>query len=147
MKKLSVFMDGTCAGSTWRDELVEKLDPSKVDAFNPVVEDWTPECQVIEDEHKKNDDVLLFVFTPESKSIYSWVEVTMSALKEPNRTVLCVLPQRDGKAYEGHEIKAIAKAIKDLKNEGIVVLGNLNDLATHLNEIANKKINKGKVNK
>lgn len=139
MKKLTVFLGGTCAGSTWRDELVEKLDTTKVDAFNPVVDDWTPECQVIEDEHKQNDDVVLFVLTPESKSIYSWVEVvTIAALKDPGRTVLCVLPHRDGKTYEGHELKAVTKAVKDLKAEGTVVLGNLDELANYLNEIANK---------
>jgi hypothetical protein len=136
-KKMSVFLGGTCAGSTWRDELVEKLDTSKIDAFNPVVDNWTEECQKVEDYHKENDDVMLFVLTPESKSIYSWVEVTMACLKQPERTVLCVLEQRDGKEYEGHEKKAVMKSVKDLKNNGATVVGNLDDLAQYLNTRAN----------
>lgn len=136
-KKMTVFMGGTCAGSTWRDELVEKLDAKKVDAFNPVVEDWTPECQAVEDEHKENDDVLLFVLTPESKSIYSWVEVALAASKQPERTVLCVLKERDGKTYEGHEEKAVLKSVKDIKKTGVVVVGSLEELAEHLNTRAN----------
>jgi hypothetical protein len=43
MKK--VFLGGTCNGSTWRDSLVKSL---KIDYFNPVVKNWTPECQAEE---------------------------------------------------------------------------------------------------
>lgn len=136
-KKMTMFMGGTCAGSTWRDELVTKLDAKNIDAFNPVVDNWTPECQTLEDEHKENDDILLFVLTPESKSIYSWVEVALAASKQPERTVLCVLRERDGKTYEGHEEKAVLKSIKDIKETGTVVVGNLEDLAKHLNTRAN----------
>lgn len=144
MKKMTVFLGGTCAGSTWRDELMENLNPSLVDAFNPVVEDWTPECQVIEDEHKLNDDVILFVLTPESKSIYSWVEVSFAAIKDTARTVVCVLPQRNGQAYEGHELKAVTKALKDIRHEGVPVFGNLNELSEYLNERAKKLLNSSK---
>lgn len=34
----SFWRDGTCADSTWRDELIPKLLCS---SFNPVVENWT----------------------------------------------------------------------------------------------------------
>ena len=37
-----VFLGGTCNGSTWRDELIPMLN---IDYFNPVVENWTSECQ------------------------------------------------------------------------------------------------------
>ena len=60
MEKVKIFLGGTCATSTWREELMTKLNTERVEAFNPVVPDWTPECQVIEDEHKKNDDIVLF---------------------------------------------------------------------------------------
>jgi hypothetical protein len=38
----TVFLGGTCNNSKWRDILIPKL---KVSYFNPVVENWTPECQ------------------------------------------------------------------------------------------------------
>ena len=41
MKK-RIFLGGTCNGSLWRNQIIPKL---KIDFFNPVVEDWTPECQ------------------------------------------------------------------------------------------------------
>ena len=35
-----IFLGGTCAETTWRDELIEQLE---VDYFNPVVKNWTEE--------------------------------------------------------------------------------------------------------
>ena len=53
---MKVFLGGTCAGSTWRDELIPQL---KIDYFNPVVADWTPECRAEEIRQKPR---LLAVF-------------------------------------------------------------------------------------
>ena len=38
---MKVYLGGTCNNSNWRNKLITIL---KVDYFNPVVEDWTPEC-------------------------------------------------------------------------------------------------------
>lgn len=76
----SVFLGGTCAESTWREELIPML---KVSYFNPVVEDWTKECQV-EEERQKNHicDIHLYVITSEIKGVFSIAEVIDSAYKE-----------------------------------------------------------------
>ena len=31
---ISVFLGGTCHHSTWRDDLIAKLDPTKIKPFN-----------------------------------------------------------------------------------------------------------------
>ena len=97
--------------------------------------------QAIEDEHKANDDVVLFVLTPESRSIYSWVEVSLAAALDPKRTVVCIIPERAGSS---HEIKAITKAAKDIQGLGVPVFSNLEDLAKHLNSRALKQVNNPK---
>ena len=45
MEKVKVFLGGTCDKSTRRKELDEKLDQERIETFNPVVPNWTPECQ------------------------------------------------------------------------------------------------------
>ena len=65
MEKYNVFLGGTCAESTWREQLMPMLDKFNITYFNPVVDDWTEECQVIENWHKENDDYNLFVITKE----------------------------------------------------------------------------------
>lgn len=133
MKKLSVFLGGTCGSSTWREELMDKLDSTRVEAFNPVVEDWTPECQEIEDLHRQEDDICLYTITPEGEGFYSFVEVTDDSNKRPEKTILCVLPNANGKEFEGHTKKCVLKTMKLVAENGVLVFDNLDSLAGYLN--------------
>lgn len=139
MSRLTVFLGGTCGKSTWRNELNKKLNES-VDSFNPVVPDWTPECQAAEDEHKLNDDIVLYVITPETKSPYSISEVTRSSITQPERTMICVIPEANGVVFEAHELKAWTKILKDCRKDGATICNSLEEVAEKLNEIGLAKI-------
>lgn len=39
-----VFLGGTCAETTWRDKIIDKLSEN-IEYFNPVVKNWTPADQ------------------------------------------------------------------------------------------------------
>jgi len=133
--KLTVFLGGTCGSSTWREKLFTQLSDN-IQAFNPVVPDWTPECQELEDYHKANDDVNLFVITPETNSSYSLFEIGVEATKRPKRTVVCFLDNENGTLFEGQQAKAVKKITEDLKNMGVSVYNNLEELANDLNRVA-----------
>ena len=133
MEKVSVFLGGTCADSTWREELLGKLDQERVDAFNPVVPDWTPECQAVEDYHRETDDICLYVITPEGEGFYSFVEVTDDSNKRPERTVLCILSEANGKKFEGHTLKCALKTAKLVAKNGVFVAENLDQVAAYIN--------------
>ena len=76
---MKIFLGGTCADTTWRDELMPMLDELGLDYFNPVVEDWTPECQAIEEDEKNNKcDIHLYVITKEMIGTYSIAEIINS---------------------------------------------------------------------
>lgn len=64
-----VFLGGTCAETTWREELIEKLDSSKLSWFNPVVDDWTPECMKNEIRERNICDLVLYTITPRMKGV------------------------------------------------------------------------------
>ena len=134
MKKLKIFLGGTCSNSTWREELLNKLNQEKIDAFNPIVKEWTKERQIIEDYHRKTDDICLYVITPEMKGFYSFVEVVDDSNKRPEKTILCVLEKANGKTYEEHIKKCVIKTMQLVKDNGVKVFDNLNDLSTYLNE-------------
>ena len=73
------FLGGTCAETTWRDELIPLLIGANIKYFNPVVKDWTPECQSIEEDEKNNKcNVHLYVITPEMQGVYSIAEIINS---------------------------------------------------------------------
>lgn len=134
MEKVKVFLGGTCASSTWREELIPQLGEN-VETFNPVVPNWTPECQAEEDMHRETDDICLYVITPEGEGFYSFVEVTDDSNKRPEKTVLCVLTEANGKKFEGHMLKCVLKTMKLVAKNGVVVFDNLEALANFLNNV------------
>lgn len=77
--KNRIFLGGTCAESTWRDELIPMLGNFDCEWFNPVVKNWTPECQAVEEDEKNNKcNVHLYVITSQMIGVYSVAEIINS---------------------------------------------------------------------
>lgn len=133
IEKTSVFLGGTCDSSTWRDELIKKLDLNKVSIFNPIVNNWNISNQIEEDKNKKEDDICLFVITPEGEGFYSFVEVTDYSNKNPKKVVFCVLYEANGEYFDEHEKKSILKTIDIIKSNGVKVFNNLDEIAEYIN--------------
>lgn len=140
MEKVKVFLGGTCGSSTWREELIPQLGEN-IEYFNPQLPPgaWNQEAQKVEDFHRETDDICLYVITPEGEGFYSFVEVTDDSNKRPDQTVLCVLESANGKNFEGHTKKCSLKTMKLVAQNGVVVLDNLEDLATYLNSYTKPK--------
>ena len=140
MEKVTVFLGGTCADSTWREELMPMLNDN-IDAFNPVVPDWNDEAAKREKAHRENDDICLYVITPEAEGFYSFVEVVDDSNKRPDRTALCVLFDANGKAFEGHMRKCVVKTAELVADNNVPVFTNLEDVATYLNSYEKEEEN------
>lgn len=117
---MKIFLGGTCCETTWRDELIPYLEKSNIEYFNPVVENWTPECQVIEEEEKNHIcDVHLYVITPEMQGTYSIAEIIHSAYlanmygTSVNYVVFAVL---EDERWEKHQIKSFDAIMKLVSN-------------------------------
>jgi len=125
-----VFLGGTCNESTWRDELIKML---KIDYYNPVVDDWTPECQAEELKQRKECDFSLFVITPKMTGLYAIAEAVDDSNKRPQQTVFCFLEQDEDKVFDEGQIKSLT-AVNDLVcNNGANVFNDLTDVAEFLN--------------
>tara|TARA_R110002096_G_C14149484_1_gene683799 strand:+ start:174 stop:572 length:399 start_codon:yes stop_codon:yes gene_type:complete len=104
-----IFLGGTCAETTWRTKLEKVL---RVPSFNPVVEDWTPECQDEERLQKNNlCNIHLYVITKEMQGVFSIAEVIDSTHQKGKRTILHVIP--DG--FEKSQLKSL-NAVCDMVN-------------------------------
>ena len=104
-----VFLGGTCADTNWRDWIIPGL---KVNYFNPVVEDWTPECQDIEyDEKNLYCNIHLYVITKEMKGVFYIAEAVNSAHEKCTRTIFQVVPN----GFTDGELRSL-KATVDLIN-------------------------------
>ena len=110
--KSKVFLGGTCNNSTWRDTLIPLI---QIDKFNPVVEDWTPECQAIEETEKDFIcDVHLYIITSEMTGVYSIAEVIDSVHNKIKKTILHVIP--DG--FSKSQLKSLEAVVNLVKKRG-----------------------------
>lgn len=91
MTKTKVFLGGTCNNSTWRDKLIPLL---KIDYFNPVVDDWTPECQDEEIRQRESCDYCLYTITPKMTGVYSIAEVVDDSNKRPEKNYFMCIRRR-----------------------------------------------------
>lgn len=130
MKK--VFLGGTCNGSKWRKILIPLLE---INYFNPVVEDWTPECQKEELKQRQECDIVLYVITPKMTGVYSIAEVVDDSNKRPDKTVFAFMdyPSPDQRFDKGQITSLEAVGCMIVNNHGRWVRGNLKDLAKVLN--------------
>ena len=133
LKYDNCIFGGTCNNSTWKDELLTMLDSEKVVTFNPTVEDWNEQAQTNEDWHKANDDFCLYVLTPEMINIYSIFEVADDSNKRPEKTIFCVLLERNDQTFSVDIQKNFLKIKKDLIKNGVRVFESLEEIAMFLN--------------
>lgn len=133
----TIFLGGTCNNSTWREKLIPLLD---IDYFNPVVDDWTPDCMAEEIKQREKCDFVLYVITPEMTGVYSIAEVTDDSNKRPEKTIFCFLTEpiitdEGTKFFEGHQTKSLNAVGKLIENNGGKWCMNLGDIANYVNDM------------
>jgi hypothetical protein len=131
MKK--VFLGGTCANSKWRDKLIPLL---KIDYFNPVVENWTPQCQEEEIRQRETCDYVLYTLT-RVYSTYSIAEVVDDSNKRPHKTIVCIFNERlgDTMALNAQEKKHLDAVGRLVERNGAIYFKSLEEVAEYLNKI------------
>lgn len=128
---MKVFLGGTVADSTWRDELIPMLE---IDFFNPVVDDWNEEAHALELRERASADWVLYVLTPKMIGTFSVAEVVDDSNKRPEKTLLLVLERDDGKAFGEHERKALGHVEEMVERNGGRRFETLASVAAFLNE-------------
>lgn len=127
---MKVFLGGTCNESTWRNELIRMLE---IDYFNPVVEDWTPECMAEELKQRQECDYCLYVITPKMTGVYSIAEIIDDSNKRPDKTVFCFLETDEERSFDEFQIKSLTQVGKMVESNGGKWLSSLESIADYLN--------------
>ena len=130
----TVFLGGTCNESTWRDELIPKLNG--INAYNPVVPDWTPECQAEEIRQREICDYCLYVITPKMTGVYSVAEAVDDSNKRPVKTLFAVLEWDGHEAFTAGQLKSLGQVGKMVEANGGRWLKSLEAVAAFLNSEA-----------
>jgi hypothetical protein len=129
---MRIALMGTCNNSTWRDDLIPMLN---IDYFNPVVEDWTPECQEMEILQRQTCDYVLYTITPEMTGVYSIAEVVDDSNKRPHGTILCILDNYGEAEFTTHQSKSLKQVGVMVTNNGGKVFTSLLEVADYVNNI------------
>jgi hypothetical protein len=107
-----VFLGGTCNGSKWRELVIPFLH---IDHYNPVVEDWTPECQEIEIQEKEVFcDIHLYVITSEMKGVFSIAETIESVMDCRKTTILHIDPT----GFDEGQLRSLKAVVDMVKRHG-----------------------------
>ena len=105
MRKI-VGLFGTCAETTWRDDLaIPLLNEANVPFFNPVDKHWTSEARENEARHAASDKVILQIISSEDVSLSSLAESGWLALHchlRGQKLVLCIqdMPEHSEPRYD-----------------------------------------------
>jgi len=133
---MKVFLGGTCNNSKWREKLIPFLN---IEYFNPVVKDWTLECQKEEIKQREICDIVLYTITPKMTGIYSIAEVVDDSNKRPEKTIFLLI-ENDGKKYSfsKHQLKSLGSVGKLVESNGgkvfyIDYIENIIEVANYLN--------------
>lgn len=125
-----VFLGGTCNESTWRDELVPLL---KIDHFNPVVDDWTPDCMAEEIRQRELCDYCLYVITPAMTGVYSIAEVVDDSNKRPSQIIFCIW---DVDGFDKGQLRSLIAVGAMVERNGGQYFTTLSSVAHYLNNEA-----------
>lgn len=139
LNKHKVFLGGTCNEDPWRDQLIPML---RIPYFNPVVKDWTPECQ--QEEYRQKDnicDIHLYVITPAITGFFTPAEIIDSCTRDGVVTV-CSLITNNGKMKLKESSLRSLRAVMELADKhGAYVCeeNNLKNVADTINYLASLK--------
>lgn len=128
---MKVFLGGTCAESKWREIIMPQL---QCKYFNPVVEDWTPECQENEEREKLICDYHLYVITPKMQGVFSIAEVVNDSHELPKgHCVFCVTKEDDDRDWTKGEMKSLDATAKMVEKNGAKICRSLDEVVKYLN--------------
>ncbi len=127
---MKVFLGGTCNESTWRDQIISLLN---IDYFNPVVNDWTPECMVEELKQREECELCLYVITPKMTGVYSIAEVIDDSNKRPSRTIFVRLFKDGNETFTTGQWKSLGAVAEMVERNGGVAFFDLEAAAYWIN--------------
>jgi hypothetical protein len=115
-----VFLGGVGKESTWRDEVIPRLNVTYVD---PVVSEETQE----------DYDFLLYVITPQMQGFSLIPELIDASNKKAKKTLFCAILEEGTLTFTPHQKKSLDAIGKMVENNGGRWLKSLNEVVSFLN--------------
>ena len=123
----SVFLGGTCGDSQWRSLLRSKLpevlttDPSRIE--------WSIQNRRKLDKIRKQSALVVYVFTPPIRGVYSFIELSEDAAERPLNTAICLLESEGDTSLAGEARRQLEIALSKFEDLGVSRLEDLQELS------------------
>ena len=108
-----VFLGGTYGGYQWRPAVCQELVNNGIRYFNPVVDDWTEQRIIEEENAKKNVNIHLYVITNDMIGCYSAVEACVSMSNPIKKTIVVFADTGDMQAHTRKSFNASIKLLQE----------------------------------
>lgn len=133
---LYINLGGTCNNSNWRDILIPMLNEN-IRYRDPVLKCGNYKYNELVKKEKETIlqqcDYLVYVITPKQRGFSAIASLVDYSNKVPEKVIFCVINEFDNEKFEGHQLESI-NYVKDIvKDNGVKVFENLNQIATFLN--------------
>jgi len=129
---MKVFLGGTCNESNWRNRIIPMLE---IGFYNPVVDDWTPDCMEEELRQREECDVCLYVTTPKMTGVYSIAEVIDDSNKRPERTVFVRLRDDGDERFTDGQWRSLLAVAQMVERNGGKAFDTLKSAALYINAL------------
>jgi hypothetical protein len=129
----TIFLGGTWNSSNWRDEFIKQINKRKFSCFNPVVDEWSDEARIREEDKKASSDLNIYVITPRMTGFYSIAEVVNDSNKRPKTTAFCVIRCDDWKYFTPAQTRSLNATTELLEKNGVKCYKNLKALIDGIN--------------
>lgn len=132
-----VFLGGTCGSTTWRKDVAIKRfaevarNGRRIKAFNPQVDEWTPECAEIEKRAKNRSKVILMVLDNVTTAQASLAEACYYLGKGRKMVIMCADYEKGALGLSDDLVKDLNRGRVYLRqfadSEGVPICGTVGD--------------------
>lgn len=129
---LKVFLGGTVNGSTWREEVISKLN---IDYFDPVVKEWNEEARQNELRERETCDYNLYVLSPKMVGFYSIAEVVDDSFKKPGQTLFCFLSVDGPEKFTANQLTSLRYLGRVVEQNGGIWCKSIDEVTTFFNKL------------
>lgn len=115
---MKVFLDGTENGSTWRQQLIPKLESKGIEFFDPTIQARSKRSYQEEMDQKKQSDFHLYLITPKMDDFENISELIEDSNKNPQKTLFHFMEADENDAFNTHQIKSLKRVGEMVEKNG-----------------------------
>lgn len=115
---MKVFLDGTENGSTWRQQLIPRLEDKGIEYFDPSTQSRSKRSYQEELDQKKQSNFHLYLITPKMDDFENISELIEDSNKNPQKTIFHFQEADENEVFNTHQVKSLKRVGEMVEKNG-----------------------------